>query len=357
MPTKKLNPDAATATDHSQAAKVTLGMVAKACGVSPSTVSRILNGTAVVSPEKRAAVDRAIAELGFIPNPIARGLAGGRTLSVGVITQAIDSPFYGVTLRGIEEEISKAGYSPLFVSGHWNVAEEQRCIDTLRSRRVDGMIILHGRLSDEALRNLAKTLPTVITGRTISAPGLYSLDFNNFEGARLATHHLLSLGHRQIAFISGDPIHPDATERLRGYRAALEAAGVAYKPSLVLPGRYLEESGLMAVERLIDSREPFTAIFAANDQMAFGAALALHRRGKRVPDDISLVGFDDLAGAEHSIPPLSTIHQAAHELGRLAALSLLQLLAGHQPRGVLPEPRLIARASTRQLPASEAATA
>jgi len=332
-----------------QGKKVTLEMVAAACGVSPSTVSRILNGTAIVSPEKREAVDRAIAELGFIPNPIARGLAGGRTLSVGVVTQAIDSPFYGVALRGIEEELSQAGYSPLFVSGHWNAEEERRCIEVLRSRRVDGMIILTGRLSDDALRNLAKTMPVVITGRTLTAPGLYALDFNNFEGARLATHHLLSLGHRKIAFISGDPIHPDAAERLRGYRAALEAAGVRYKPALVMPGKYFEESGLMAVERLIDSREPFTAIFSANDQMAFGAALALHRRGLRVPDDISLVGFDDLAGAEHSIPPLTTIHQAAHELGRLAAVSLLQLLAGQTPTGTLPEPRLIARASTRAL--------
>ena len=329
--------------------KVTLGMVAKACGVSPSTVSRILNGTAVVSPEKRAAVDRAIAELGFVPNPMARSLAGGRSLSVGVVTQAIDSPFYGVALRGVEEEISQAGYSPLFVSGHWDIQEEARCIDVLRSRRVDGMIILHGRLSDEALRQLARSVPTVITGRTLAAPGLYALDFNNFEGARLATDHLLSQGHRQIAFVSGDPVHPDARERMRGYRAALDAAGVDYQPALVLPGSYLEDSGLMAVERLIDSRKPFTAIFAANDQMAFGATLALHRRGLRVPEDVSVVGFDDLAATEHSIPPLTTIHHAGYELGRIAAAALLKLLVGQIPTHTLPEPRLIVRASTRAL--------
>lgn len=330
-------------------AKVTLGMVAEASGVSPSTVSRILNGTAVVSQEKREAIDRAIAELGFIPNPIARGLAGGRTLSVGVVTQAIDSPFYGVALRGIEEVLTPAGYSPLFVSGKWDAAEEARCIEVLRSRRVDGMIILSGRLSDDALHHLSASMPVVVTGRNLQAPNLFSIDFNNFEGARLATHHLLALGHRRIAFIAGDPLHPDAMERLRGYRAALKAAGVRFNQALVLPGKYHEESGLMAVEQLIDSREPFTAIFAANDQMAFGAALALHRRGLRVPDDISLVGFDDLAGAAHSLPPLTTIHQAAHELGRLVASSLLQLLAGQAPVESLPEPRLIVRASTRIL--------
>ena len=332
--------------------KVTLGMVAKASGVSPSTVSRILNGTAVVSQEKREAIDRAIAELGFIPNPIARGLAGGRTFSIGVVTQALDSPFYGVALRGIEEALTPLGYSPLFVSGEWNEKEEARCIEVLRSRMVDGMIILTGRLSDDALQQLSATLPVVVTGRNLNAPGLFSLNFNDFEGARLATHHLLALGHRQIAFIAGDPMHPDADERLRGYRSALKAAGVRYNAGLVLPGKYHEESGLLAVERLIDSREPFTAIFAANDQMAFGAALALHRRGLRVPDDISLVGFDDLAGASHSIPPLTTIHQAAHELGRLAATSLLQMLAGKTPKEALPEPRLIVRSSTQALQGS-----
>ncbi len=331
--------------------KVTLGMVAAACGVSPSTVSRILNGTAVVSADKRAAVDQAIAELGFVPNPMARGLAGGRTLSVGVITQAIDSPFYGIALRGIEEALNKVGYSPLFVSGHWNAKEEARCIEVLRSRRVDGFIVLTGRLSDEALRTLAKALPVVVTGRSLSAPGLFSLDFNNFEGARLATEHLLALGHRDIAFIAGPVIHPDALERLRGYRAALEAAGLPYRPGLVVQGQYQEESGLLAVEQLISSRQPFTAIFAANDQMAFGAALALHRHGLHVPDDVSLVGFDDLAGAAHSVPPLSTIHHPAYELGSLAANSLLQLLAGETPEAALSEPRLIVRGSTRALAA------
>lgn len=326
-------------------------MVAAACGVSPSTVSRILNGTAVVSAEKREAVDRAIAELGFVPNPIARGLAGGRTFSVGVVTQTIDSPFYGVALRGIEEELNKVGCSALFVSGHWIPEEEQRCIDVLRSRRVDGIIVLTGRLSDDALKLVAKALPVVITGRRLTAPGLYSLDFDNFEGARLATEHLLSLGHRDIAFIAGPKTHPDAAERLRGYRAALEAAGVRYRASRVVQGQYHEESGRLAAVRLMDSGETFSAIFAANDQMAFGAILALHQRGMRVPDDVSLVGFDDLAGAAHSIPPLSTIRHPAMAMGAQAAAALLQLIDGEEPTASLPALTLVPRASTRALAA------
>jgi LacI family transcriptional regulator len=329
--------------------RVTLESVAAAAGVSAATVSRILNGTAIVSDDKRAAVDEAIARLGFVPNPVARGLAGGRTLSVGVVTQAIDSPFYGGALRGIEDTLSAAGYSPLFVSGQWSAAHEARCIDALRSRRVDGVIVLTGRLSDSALAATARELPVVVTGRTLKAPGLCALDFDDFEGARLATHHLMSLGHRRIAFICGDLKHPDGKERLRGYRAALAAAGLADTPEMVLPGNFTEASGLAAVERLVDSREPFTAIFAANDQMAFGAGLGLHRRRLRVPDDVSLVGFDDLASSVYSIPPLTTVHHPVYELGQLAATAMLQLLAGTTPTLALPAPRLVVRESTREL--------
>jgi LacI family transcriptional regulator len=329
--------------------KVTLEMVAAEAGVSPSTVSRILNGTAVVSDDKRSAVDAAIARLGFVPNPVARGLAGGRTLSVGVVTQAIDSPFYGGALRGIEDTLTRAGYSPLFVSGQWHAAHEARCIEALRQRRVDGIIVLTGRLSDAALTACAQELPVVVTGRVLRAPNLYSLAFDNFEGARLATHHLLTLGHREIACIGGDMRHADAKERLRGHRAALAAAGVAANPELTLPGSFTEESGLMAVERLIDSRVPFTAIVAANDQMAFGAALALHRRRMKVPEDVSLVGFDDVASASFAIPPLTTVHHPVVELGQCAAQAMLELLSGGTPTVTLSPARLVIRESTRQL--------
>jgi LacI family transcriptional regulator len=331
------------------AGPITLEMVAQAAGVSPSTVSRILNGTAVVSALKKQAVDDAIARLGFVPNPMARGLAGGRTLSVGVITQAIDSPFYGAALRGIEDELDPAGYSPLFVSGHWNAAAEARCIEVLRSRRVDGIIVLTGRLTDAALKATARELPVVATGRTLKAPGLFSLAFDNLEGGRLATRHLIELGHQRIAFIAGDADHPDANDRHRGYRLALQEAGIAYDPALVVPGEYHEVSGLLAVDRLLESRQRFTAIFAANDQMACGAALGLHRRSLRVPEDVSLVGFDDLPTSMYALPPMSTVHQPAYELGRLAATAMLQLLAGTMPTVSVPVPRLIARESSRRL--------
>jgi len=325
---------------------VTLEQVARHAGVSPSTVSRILNGTAVVSDDKKQAVEDAIRTLGFVPNPVARGLAGGRTLSIGVVTQAIDSPFYGAALRGIEDTLGAAGYSPLFVSGHWNAEEESRCIDVLRARRVDGLIVLTGRLSDAALRTLARQLPVVVTGRSLKATGLLSLDFDNALGARLATAHLLGLGHRAVAFIGGDPLHPDAQEREAGFRAAFVEAGVPIDPALMTVGDYQEAGGRQAIEQLLDAGRHFTAAFAANDQMAFGAALALHRRGLRVPQDVSLVGFDDLATASYSIPPLTTVHQPVLDLGRAAAAGMLALLAGRKPDTGLPPPQLVVREST-----------
>jgi LacI family transcriptional regulator len=328
---------------------VTIGMVANAAGVSASTVSRVLNGTAIVNGLKKQAIDAAITKLGFVPNPIARGLAGGRTFSIGVVTQALDSPFYGPAMRGIEDELLPAGYNALFVSGHWNAAAEARCLDVLQSRRVDGIIVLMGRLSDKALVQRAKIQPLVVTGRDLKAPGLFTLNFDNFEGARLATQHLIQLGHRRIAFIAGDADHPDAAERLRGYRSALEELGIAPDPALIVPGDYREQSGLLAVESLLQTHQRFTAIFAANDQMALGAALGLKRRSLRVPEDVSIIGFDDLAASLYAIPPLSSVLQPTYDMGRLAASAMLELLAGRVPNQQLPAPRLMARESSRLL--------
>ena len=328
---------------------VTLDMVAQLAGVSPSTVSRILNGSATVSPAKQAAVDAAIKKLGFLPNPVARGLAGGRTLSIGVLTQTISSPFYGEALHGIEDQLERAGYIPIFVSGHWQEAEERKGLEALLSRRVDGVIVLAGRLSNSALQTYAKTVPMVVVGRKLKGPRLFSLGFDNKSGGFLATQHLIECGHTRIVFISGDPAHEDALERQAGYRAALKGAGIPFDPALVVPGDFTEAGGLMAVSRLMESRLPFTAIFAANDQTAIGAALGLYRRNVRVPDDVSLVGFDDLAPAKFSIPPLTTIRQSVYEMGSQAATAMLDLLRGETPQVVLPQPQLVPRESTRRV--------
>ena len=200
----------------------TLGMVAKQAGVSPSTVSRILNGTAQVSDEKKELVQAVIKELGYRPDPAARSLAGGRTMSIGVLTQFIDSPYYGEALRGIEEELNKAHYAPLFVSGHWIESEEQKRIQLLLDRKVDGIIVLTGKLSDATLIQLALTIPVVVTGRQLSGNNIFSIDFDNAGGAAQAIRHLYGLGHHKVAFFSGPLDHPDAKQRLQGYKKELK---------------------------------------------------------------------------------------------------------------------------------------
>jgi LacI family transcriptional regulator len=330
-----------------KSATVTIEMVAKAAGVSPSTVSRILNGTAKVSEEKKSIVTRTIERLKFVPNPTARLLAMGRSMTIGVVAQSIDSPFYGEGLRGIEDVLAASEFAVLFTSGHWNARSEQRCVDQLLSRRVDGLIFLTTSLPGPALRSIAEEVPVVVTGRHIKGERLVCLEFDNEGGARLATEHLISLGHQKIAFVAGLPGHNDAEQRFKGYRQALIEAGLSFNPDLVRPGQYREAGGESAMYELLDSGQAFSAVIAANDQSAYGAMLALYRRGIRVPQDVSVVGFDDLLQSAYTIPPLTSVHQAIYETGQMAARAIVDLIAGASPNGRLPAPSLSIRESTR----------
>ncbi len=344
-------PDDATGEGSNAPARgpVTLQMVADAAGVSKATASRAINGEANVSSSRRAAVLAAASRLGFVPNTIAQSLVEGRTKSVGLLAQYFASPFYAMMVGGIEEVLVAAGYGLVVSSGHWNREEEEACIRSLRARRVDGIIVLTGRLPDEYLTDLAAQLPIVVTGRTLFAPGLHSLSSKDYEGALVGTRHLLELGHKRIAHITGDQTHPDAHERERGFRDAMELAGVSVDPALIVEGDYLEASGMSAVGKLLDRDADFTAIFAANDQSAAGAAGALHARGLRVPEDVSVVGFDGLRMSAFTTPPISTVDFSVVELGRRTASAMLQLLAGEVPSVAAPDPKFVVRSSARRL--------
>jgi LacI family transcriptional regulator len=309
-------------------------------------VSRIINGTAKVSAERKNAVDAAIAKLKFRPNAAARGLALGKSSTIGVITQAIDSPFYGEGLRGIEDYLQQRGYAALFMSGNWNEQDEARCMSELLSRRVDGIIIFSGRLQDSELAGYAKQVPIVVSGRSLTAPGVFSLPVDDQRGAMLATRHLIELGHRRIAFIAGILDHPDAAERFKGYRRALADAGIAHDPKLVVPGDFHEEGGVEATQRLLNSRSTFTALFCVNDQTAYGACLALYRSGLSVPGDVSVVGFDDLHSSSYRVPPLTSVRQSVRVLGESSGAAMLQLLQNQRPSISLPQVELIVREST-----------
>ncbi len=324
-------------------------MVAREAGVSPSTVSRILNGTAGVRESKIGAVKAAIAKLQFRPNPVARSLAGGKSMCVGVVIQAIESPFYAETLATMEKGLFRAGYSVLFVSGHWREDDERRCIDHLLSRRVDGIMLVTSCLPEQELISLSQSTPLVLTGRRVASDHICSLDVDNTPGARLATEYLIGQGHRRIAFIGGPADRPDALQRFNGYKAGLAALKIAVNRKLVGTGDYTDAGGYAAMTRLLDAGESFTAVFAANDQTAFGVMLALHRRGLQVPRDISVIGFDDLPSASFTIPPLTTVHRSINEIGASAAEAMVDLIEGRAPAAKVPPATLAIRESTRPL--------
>jgi LacI family transcriptional regulator len=325
---------------------ITLGDVAREAGVSPSTVSRILNGTAVVAPSKRAAVEAVIEKLGYQPNVLARGLALGQSMSIGVLMQEISSPYYAEVLIGIEKGLAGTDYHPIVVSGHWRAEAEREALEVLLARRVDAIVIMDGRLEEKHLLRAAQGTPVMVVGRVIAGLEAQCLRVDNVHGAFLGTQHLIDLGHKRIAHISGPKDNLDAQDRLAGFKLALEQAKIKFDASLVVEGDFNERSGLLGVDALLSRSTNFSALVCGNDQMAIGARLALYRRGIRVPDDISLVGFDDIPGSSFTTPPMTTVRQPSQEAGLAAAAAVLDLLAGRVPKLSSPPPLLVIREST-----------
>jgi len=327
----------------------TLLDVARHAGVSPSTVSRILNGTAKVSDDKRAAVMAAIEKMNFAPNQMAQGLKKGRSMTIGIVVQDISSPFFDETLRGVDDGLKGTGFASVIVSGHWNAAEEKDRIRLLLARKVDGIILLSGRIEDESILQFANHRPIVSTGRDLHTRSALGFKLDNEQGAYLAVRHLVELGHRRIAFVTGPANNNDADERLKGYTRALAESDIAFEPKLVTAGDFHEAGGLMAVNHLFETGQQFTAVFAANDLSAYGVRLCLYRKGIRVPDDISLVGFDDLPGSAYTTPPLTTIRQPLYDMGKIATNALLTLINGDPVLAQIPPLELVVRETTRRI--------
>jgi LacI family transcriptional regulator len=305
---------------------ITIVDIAREAGVSPSTVSRVLNGTVPVAEAKRDAVLEVVKRLRYRPSAIAQGLVRGRTAAIGVLTQSVASPFYGEVLLGIERGLAGSGYHAIFASGNWRTDDEVAALDLLSGRRVDALIVLSGVIDDAHLRQVAAELPLVVIGRSLAGLEDRCLRIDDQRAAQEAMRHLIDQGHTRIAHIAGPSLHQDALDRRAGYVAALESAGLPVDPRLIVEGEYTEQSGLLAVQMLMSRAALFSAIFAANDQMAYGARLALYRNQLRVPDDVSLVGFDDLPGSAYTTPPLTTVRQPALDLGSAAAHAVLRLL-------------------------------
>jgi len=306
--------------------KATIADIAAHAQVSISTVSRVLNNTAPVAQSTRQAVLAAMQTLDYQPNIFAQGLASGQSLTVGVLTQHIQGPLYASLIGGILEAMDQTPYTPLFVDGYWQRDREEQLVETLLRRRVDGLIVLGGNLTSETLQATARRVPLIVFAHDV--PGLenQSLQLDDFGGAYKATQHLVDLGHRRIAHVTGNLLHADAIARREGYFQALRDNNIDSIPELLAEGEYTEQSGLIAIEMLISRGRTFSAVFAANDESAYGVRLALYRRGIRVPEDISLVGFDDIRPSAFTTPPLTTVRQPATEIGLAAARAVISLI-------------------------------
>jgi len=330
-----------------ESSTTTLYQVASAAGVSPATVSRFLNGTAKVSDDKRRAIERVIEELNYKPNLLAQSLKMGSTRTIGVLTQSLESGYFNRAMVGIEDAVKAAGYALLIMSGHWHADEEAERVELLIGRRVDGVAILTGNMSDQQILDFSRRVPIVAFGREVQGERTQGFCLDNYHGACEAMEYLIAQGHRRIAHISGPVDHRDARARLAGYHDTLAKHGIAPEERLVVAGEFDESSGLLAVNALLQANQRFTAIFAANDLSAYGARLALYRRNIRVPEDVSLVGFDDLHSSMYTTPPLTTVRQPLYEVGIGVGRRMLAMLGHEQPSEEVPGLSLVVRESVR----------
>jgi DNA-binding LacI/PurR family transcriptional regulator len=336
-----------------KSSRPTIYDVARRAGVSTATVSRALNGTGQIAAATRAAIEVAVAELGYRPNTIARSLVTRSTQTIALLLPDITNPIYAELVRGVQQVAFERDYTMLLCTTDGDPAQEERYLDLLRAKQVDGALV-DGLVVPTAriARFVRDGFPIVCLDRDVRSTAVPLVQVDNRAGARLAVEHLLSLGHRRIAHVRG-PEAGIADERVAGWTEALQAAGVEPDPALVAAGGWTEEDGFRATQALLESGAPFTAVFAANDLMAIGVLTALAQAGRRVPEDVSVVGFDDLRLAAYSTPPLTTVHQPAAEIARRATAILLELVAGETPAQtkLLLEPELVVRASTAALAA------
>jgi len=326
--------------------------VARLAGVSTATVSRALNGSGQIAQSTRLSIEAAVARLGYTPNPIARSLVTRSTQTIALLLPDIGNPFYAALVRGIQEHALLHDHTMLLCTTEGDPEQEERYLSLLHGKQVDGALVDGLVLPPERVAQFVRDgLPIVCLDRDVGAGAVPLVQVDNRLGARLATEHLLALDHRRIAHISGAEL-AIAAEREAGWLEAHTSRSVRPSPRLLARGGFSEAGGFAAAQQLLAAGGEPTAIFAANDLSALGAISAIVQSGLRVPEDISVVGFDDLALAAYATPPLTTIRQPAAEIGRRATQILLELVAGREAPAVrtLLQPELVVRSSTAVAP-------
>lgn len=331
-------------------ARVSIKDIARAAGVSHSTVSRALRNSPLVNPETAAYIRQLAQEMGYIPNVIAQSLVTQRTYTIGVIVTSISDPFVDRIVEGIEDIATQEGYSVFLSSSHADPGREIAVVESFHRRRVDGMIVIASRVGSlyaERLQELQ--VPIVLINNQADGEYIYSVRVDDQRGAQVAVEHLLALGHRRVGYVGCHFRPPSNRRRLEGYRQALQKAGLSYAPELVLhPQTFSDlENGRVALEPLVAAGA--TAVFCYNDRTAIGLLTRARELGVRVPEDLSVVGFDDIEPSWYVNPSLTTVRQPRYEMGRAAMEMVLALLAGEEVSDRLFPCELIVRESTAAL--------
>ncbi|TGE33760.1 LacI family DNA-binding transcriptional regulator [Desulfosporosinus sp. Sb-LF] len=327
----------------------TIRDVARLAGVSVATVSRVVNKTDSVNPETARQVQKAIEQLQYEPNAVARGLAGKKMGIIALILPDILNPFFPALARGVEDVAHKKGLTVILGNSDDLGLKESSYIKVLKKKYVDGFIIASNTIREEDVEALRKErIPIVLLDRGLNTAACAVIRSNNREGAKLAVQHLIEQGCQRIAHIYGPPEFITARERLLGYEEIARELS-EYSPSLMVPGHFAVEGGRKAVEELLCRHPDLDGIFAGNDLMAVGALKALHERGIRVPEQVKVCGFDGIGLTEITEPELTTVAQPIYEMGGLAARILLdEIESGIRQNTVIElDVTLIPRKSTQ----------
>ncbi|WP_280553677.1 substrate-binding domain-containing protein [Halomonas sp. 25-S5] len=326
--------------------------VARQSGVSVTTVSHVVNGTRRVAPDTEDRVQRAIAELGYRPDSIARALKSNRSRTIGMIVTAANNPFFAEVIRGVEDHCFAQGYSLMLCNTGDADARQLTYLQALRDKRVDGLIVMTAHSGPDFLEALARQpLPTVLMD---AAPpdgdDIAVVNDDSRLGACLAIGHLLERGLEDIALLTGPVAHPRSAERLAGALAALDAAGIRPDASRIVATNLLADGGYDAMRHLLKRRPYPQALFAFNDLVAIGAMRAAREHGLTLPDDLSVVGYDDIELGRYLSPALTTVQQPIYEIGTMASIQLIERLEHRRPLRRLLQlaPRLVVRESVRE---------
>jgi DNA-binding LacI/PurR family transcriptional regulator len=320
--------------------------VARRAGVSKSVVSRVMRSEASVSSISRAAVTAAAEELGYRANAVARSLVQRRTYNVGVVVSDLHNIFFAEVLDGLYAAAADRGYRTLITTGNRDPLAEARALEQLLELRADGVVLAGSRMPDEAIAAAARLIPIAAVGSDLRLSGVDVVVDDDHKGAVLAVEHLVGLGHRDIALIDGGK-GAGAAERRAGYRSAMAAARLGAHVRIE-PGDFTESGGYEGARRLLNSRRRPTAIFASNDQSAVGALNAVIEAGLNVPEDVSLMGYDNTALAALRHISLTTIHQPRNQIGEMAMRAVVRRIErpGLAARRHVLAPKLVVRSTT-----------